>query len=250
MANIQKKYGVLAVVFGWIFLSGSAFAQENQDKPLTLFKFYPLPLITNSMSFGVERMNSDQSRSVGLAVGVRYRRAENTQFDFQNGSNQSIPNFNQWQGGFVHVERRFYVPVFKKHEQGTWLDSRGSTGVYWAPTLLMDYSVNEFDKSGFETIFQNGSSQPIVRQFTNRGKVNLFSIKPSVVMGVQFSLFEHLYLDMSLGAGLRWLHKEESIQGGRLSQGYYSSDLESPTDELLNRAGVRISGQIAVGVKW
>lgn len=251
MTNILKKYACRVVLLSFLCISSSSFGQSEPPKGLTLFKFYPLPLVTNAMSFGVEKMNASQTRSTGIAVGIRYRRAEENVYNPYLAPNASMDNFNQWQGGFVHLERRFYVPVFKRHENGTWLDAKGSTGVYWAPTLLVDYSVNSFDRSGYETSFPDQSGQPVVRTFTNRGDVRLFSVKPSLVMGVQYSLFEHLYLDMSLGAGLRWLSKTEDLDAGNgQPMGYYSSNLTNATDELMYRAGVRVSGQIAIGVKW
>lgn len=250
MANIQKKYRFWVVLLVGLGLSGTLQAQESMTKPLTLFKFFPLPLVTNAMSFGIERMNATQTRSTGISLGVRYRRVEEMQFDYRSPSSQGIANYNQWQGAFVHLERRFYVPVFQKLEKGTWLDARGSSGVYWAPSVLVDYSINEFDKSGFESYTTNSSGQPVVSTYTNRGTVNLFSIKPSVVLGVQYTLFEHLYFDMSLGAGLRWLSENKNIIGAASPQGYYTSSLEGPADDLLYRAGVRVSGQVAIGVKW
>jgi len=251
MTNILKKWVGSWVCFGILVCSTFTFGQSTEPKSLTLFKFYPLPLITNAMSFGVEKMNRAQTRSTSLLVGIRYRRAEETFFNPYLQNNATLDNFNQWQGGFMQWERRFYVPTFKRLDQGTWLDARGSGGVYWAPSLLVDYSVNSFDRSGFETLFPDQSGQPDIRPFVHRGDVRLFSVKPSLVMGVQYTLFEHLYFDMSLGAGLRWLTNTEDVEKTpNQSSGYYSSNLTNATDELLYRAGVRVSGQIAIGVKW
>lgn len=228
------------------------FAQDKEPEKLVLLKLYPIPLATSSMAFGAEMFNKEKTRSTNVILGIRYSNEEMSSSATIDGKNESITNFSKWSGLTGQIERRMYVPSFTRLEKGTWLDNYGSLGVYWAPTLKMDYSMNDFDKSFFDYSRTNASTfGPSI--LTNRGKVSYIGVTPSINIGLQFTMFQYLYLDFSIGAGIRLLDtnvitKEQS--GGNAGQytSYYG--LGNAIDNVIQRDGVQVTGGISIGVKW
>ncbi len=231
------------------------FAQEKEPEKLVLLKLYPIPLATSSMAFGAEIFNKDKTRSTNVILGIRYSNEAMNSSAIIGGKNESIDNFSKWSGLTGQIERRMYVPAFTRLEKGTWLDNYGSLGVYWAPTLKMDYSVNDFDKSFFDYSRGNnngsGSFEPM--KVTNLGKISYVGVTPSLNIGLQFTMFQYLYLDFSIGAGLRLLDTNVISQeqsGGNAGQYSNYNGLSTNIDRAIQNDGVQVTGGISIGVKW
>jgi hypothetical protein len=250
-----KIHKITTTLLGVCLLLGQfshTFAQEKEPEKLVLLKLYPLPLATSSMAFGAEMFNKDKTRSTNVMLGIRYSNEANIQ--------SSLRDENAWIGLLGQIERRIYVPKFKQFDKGTWIDKNGSLGIYWSPTLKMDYSINDFNRKYYNPLFDrinpNSSETEVI---TDIGKVSYTGITPSLNIGLQFTMFQYLYLDFSIGAGMRLLDinvMSDDGSGGSGKNVFWTtgeyinySGLSSNIYQAIRNDGVQVTGGISIGVK-
>lgn len=236
------------LLIGLLALSFGTFAQEN-NKKLTVFKFYPFNLITSSLGLGLESFNAEQNRSTQFTFGVRYRNADATNNNYYGSG--SITNYSKWKGFNVGIERKIFVPTFKtRSKNGV---EKGRYGVYLAPFLRADYNQNDFDNSYYNPVVDPKQTNTYINEkVTYAGDATYIGIMPGVNIGFEFTLFQNLYIDAYLGGALRMLSKTENLKtGSNTTSGgccyYYSS---SVIDNWVKKEGVIPNIGLSVGVKW
>lgn len=240
----MKKQSIFTVLF--LSFLVSAFAQGNPEKTLTIMKFYPFGLVTNSLQLGLEKFNKDNNRSTNVIFGIRYKKSNgNIQFD-ANGN--SFENYNNWAGASILFERRIYIPKFKSKFIDENPERPFKYGVYLAPFLKVDYNVRDFDNSFYA--YNNINGQSIYEFVRNKGKINYFGGTGGLNIGYQFTVFQHLYIDTYLGGGLRLLNKKENVEFNRPAGVFYYSSDNGAILEFVDKAGVVPNAGITVGVNW
>ncbi|MFN3852279.1 MAG: hypothetical protein ACK4NY_22780 [Spirosomataceae bacterium] len=240
---MKKQFSVLLLAF--LVFSTGTFAQKSDEKPLTILKFYPLGLVTNSLQLGFEKFNKDFSRSTNVVFGVRYKKGNgNIQYD-ANGN--SFDNYNNWAGASILFERRIYIPKFKSKFIDENPEKPFKYGVYLAPFLKADYNVRDFDNSFYSYNNANGQSNTVLVR--NYGKISYLGGTAGLNIGYQFTLFQYMYIDTYLGGGLRLLSKKENVNRSSQNQTYYSGDYGAII-EFVDKAGVVPNAGITLGVSW
>jgi hypothetical protein len=238
------------LLFLLVAVSSTSFAQqkETSDKNLSVFRFYPFQLITSSLAFGKETFNADRSKSTVLMLGVRYKNWEGTGY---NPQGTGIDQFNNWQGISAGVERRFYVPSFRTPDKGTFFDNNGSFGVYLAPGLRGDFNQRNYDYSTYMQIYDNEKQITTNSLVTNKQKSNLIGIMPYMNLGLQFTIFQYMYIDMYAGGGLRFLQENITSQtkSGSGANDYYYNSGNGALEEIVLKKGVQPNIGLTIGLK-
>lgn len=231
-----------------VLLSLTIFAQSQPEtKAFRNLKFYPFGLVTSTLQLGIEDFSKDNKRSSVAIFGLRYRKSNPDRFN--NLSTQQ--GFDNWVGGTLLLERRFYVPKFTIRPQYERPEQTFGYGIYFAPFLKLDYNVNDIDYVEYTNVFENNVNKiQIVRK---TGKINYFGGTGGVNVGYQFTIFQYLYVDAYLGGGLRLLHKTDKTKQTILpnSGNYYSSSFGSGAIETFTtQEGVVPNGGISLGIRW
>jgi hypothetical protein len=201
-------------------------AQELKPKKTSVFKFHPFSLITSSLVFGRETFNEQKTRSTVLTLGIRYKNSKENNY----AVNTTDP-YNKWTGVSLGIEKRFYVPSFGTNTKNPDSDS-GEWGIYLGPELKVDYNSNKI---------KTASSN-----FTEVNR-NFLGVKPSVNIGIEFTIFKNMYLDAYLGGGIRFVNKSN------LTSNYDFRNEFGDQNYILTRVilaeGVRPNGGLTFGLK-
>jgi hypothetical protein len=240
---MKKAFTLLTLIF--IFMSKG----QAQEK-LKVFKFQPLPLATSMLAFGVESFNEDRSRSMVFNLGIRYKKDNDRTYSYAESSvsgGDFINQFSDWRGIMGSVERRFYVPAFKD-KGANMLNQEGSqSGVYFSPSLRVDYNQSDYDRSYYNYIYDQESQTQTSELLANNGKINYLGIMPALNFGVQFTIFQYAYIDLHIGGGIRVQWEDVVEQQSSRTNSYYRDG--GIIEELVIKEGVQPTGGITFGLK-
>lgn len=247
------KYTLLGL-FTLIFFSVQA--QKNDEKPLKIFKFQPFSLITGSMNVGQEFFNNSRTRSTVVGIGVRYINRKNDINDY-NGANSPYQQKSKWQGATVSLERRFYVPGFFSGDKYSFINNKSKFGIYLSPGLKVEYNANDYDKGGFYQI--NDATKPNnvnSKFYQNSGKISYLGIMPNMNIGLQFTIFQNLYIDTFIGGGIRFIsqkltnEKIDTVPTGGVNFGYYGSVDNGALKAFVIKEGVQPNFGFSLGLNF
>ncbi|WP_255066535.1 hypothetical protein [Lacihabitans sp. LS3-19] len=200
----MKKY-----LFSLVFFAVSI--ANAQEKNLKIFKFQPFSLITGSMNFNQEIFNKSQTRSTVFGIGLRYVNKDNEVYNYDNfGNSTPYTQTNKWQGATASVDRRFYVPGFFSGDKYTFINEKAKFGVYLSAGLKLEYNINNYDNSSYIYIPDTTKLNSTYKLSKNTGKVSYLGIMPNMNIGMQFTLFQNLYIDTYIGGGIRFISKKIS----------------------------------------
>lgn len=248
----MKRLVSLFSLIVFLFSSVLTKAQKSEEDNLSTFRFYPFQLVTSSLAFGKEAFSENKTRSTVFLLGVRYRNWKNTDYNTPPAGLSPIDQFNDWKGLTGSVERRFYIPAFRQKEDGTLVDRNGSSGVYFAPGLRMDYNQNKYDNSTYSFTYDNQGQQSKNTYIENKGTVNYLGIMPYMNLGMQFTIFEYMYIDIYAGGGIRYVDENVVSKSTNVNRnsGYFSGNGSGAIEELILKTGVQPNIGMAIGLKW
>lgn len=232
----------------------SAQAQKTEDKPLKIFKFHPFSLVTGSMSFSQEMYNKDKNKSTVISLGLRYINNENIAQDYSYSSAKPIQQHNKWTGGHLSVDRRFYVPAFQNGEKLSFINEKAQFGVYLSTGIKVDFNTNDYDKSFYGSIpdsLKQGGTK--IQRIDNAGKIRYLGFMPNMNIGMQFTLFQNLYMDLFIGGGLRIVSKTiiSQKQTDYASGYYYNNSIQTgAVENFIVREGVQPNFGFALGLNF
>ncbi|MBK9508072.1 MAG: hypothetical protein IPP61_18735 [Cytophagaceae bacterium] len=239
---MKKTTTILSLI---LFLSINLMAQEQ--KRTKIFKYHPFSLITGSFNLSQEIFNKENTKSTVIGLGIRYVNKESDNNYY--GSSTTYEQFNKWQGASVWVDRRFYVPAFQSGEKYGFNNEKVKFGVYLAPGLKLDYNYNNYD-NGYYSMNYNQAGQaidPVL--YINNGKTSYLSAFPNVNIGMQFTLFQNMYIDTFIGGGVKFISKniiaDNSPQGGNYGYSYVTTDA---IETFVIREGVRPNFGFSLGI--
>jgi hypothetical protein len=232
-----------------------AVSVNAQDgKKLKIFKFSPFSLITGSLNSGIEIFNSEKTKSTNLYLGIRYKNQKQNNNNYNYGGfNNSYEQFQKWQGVTLGVDRRLYVPAFQSGDKLKFINENGGFGIYFAPGIKGEYNVNKFDNSAYVQMQDPlNQQQPISKFAENTGKVQYISIMPNLNIGMQFTLFQNLYIDVFLGGGIRFLNKKvlEEKKDALAQPSYYYGTGDGAIETFITREGVQPNFGFSLGLKY
>lgn len=243
----MKKYTYLLFA-----LMLSAFATKAQEKveKLKIFKYHPFSLITGSLNVSQEIFNESSKRSFVIGLGIRYINKKED-YNYYGATTSTYEQFNKWQGGTVWAERRFYVPGLWTGDRYGFKNEKVKFGVYLAPGLKVEYNSNNYDKGGYNVIYPpQKPDTPITQFINNSGKINYMGIMPNMNLGMQFTLFQNLYIDTFIGGGIRFLSKKvinEKIDQGS-GNGYFYGVRTEAIENFVIKEGVQANFGFGLGV--
>jgi hypothetical protein len=241
----MKKYLTVLVFF-------AVSTANAQDKSLKIFKFQPFSLITGSMNFNQEVFNKSRTRSTVFGIGLRYVNKENDVYNYDSFANPTpYTQTNKWQGVTASVDRRFYVPGFFSGDKYTFINEKAKFGVYLATGLKLEYNINNYDNSNYINIPDDDKVNYTFELSKNIGKVSYLGIMPNVNIGMQFTLFQNLYIDTYIGGGIRFLSKKinnEVNDGPPNGYNYYVNS--SAIETFVIKEGVQPNFGFALGLNF
>lgn len=245
MNNLLK----IITPFLLILPSFAAFCQTEiklEERPkLTIFKFYPIELGKSTLKVGLESFNKTRSSSWVINAGLIYEYTDNvTNYYYQFSSSIPQPiegNFSSQKGFNIEIEKRFYVPYLKDYKKPK-NDNINRYGFYISPYVQVESQSQKFQSNYYNTF------DPIKQvQITpgvlveNSGSSKIFAITPGFTIGTQTSLWDVAYLDLFLGAGLRILDNNPTVN-------FHSYNYSSNSNSYNTRGIVPKIG-FAVGIK-
>jgi hypothetical protein len=248
MKNTLLAFFILSVI--------AANAQQNDDKPLKIFKFQPFSLITGSMNFGEEIFNKSKTRSTVIGLGLRYI---NRKSDVYNnfGVISAFKQTSKWQGLTFSLERRFYVPGFLSGDKYSFLNDKAKFGVYLAPGVKLEYNQNDYDKGSYYQIIDSSKVGNYDSKFyQNSGRLRYLGVMPNMNIGLQFTVFQNLYIDTYIGGGIRFIsqkltnQKVDPTPGGSLNYGYYGVNENGAVQTFVIREGVQPNFGFSLGLNF
>jgi hypothetical protein len=236
-----------ATTFLALFLLISLGLQAQEEEKTKIFKYHPFSLITGSFNLSQEIFNKDNTKSTVIGLGIRYVNKESNN-NYYSGST-AYEQFNKWQGASVWVDRRFYVPAFQSGNKYGFNNEKVKFGVYLAPGIKFDYNYNNYD-NGYYSNNYNPSGQPIDPVlFVNNGKTSYLSAFPNMNIGMQFTLFQNMYVDMFIGGGVKFISKkildENNHQDGSYGYSYVTTEA---IEAFVIREGVRPNFGFSLGI--
>ncbi|MCF8325116.1 MAG: hypothetical protein K9I84_09175 [Leadbetterella sp.] len=238
------------------FVSIATMAQHNEDKSLKIFKFQPFSLITGSMNFGEEIFNKSKTRSTVIGLGIRYINRKNDIYD-NYGSVSAYKQSSKWQGATASVERRFYVPGFFSGDKYSFINDKSQFGIYLSPGVKVEYNQNDYDKSSFYQL--QDPSKPSSYNSTfylNSGKISYLGVMPNMNIGLQFTLFQNLYIDTYIGGGIRFIsqkitnQKVDTIPTNAMNYGYYGVNDNNALTTFVIKEGVQPNFGFSLGLNF
>ena len=235
-ANFLKTLTILLLSIS------SLHAQEK----LKIFKFDPLPLATSALSFGIESFNEDRSRSTEFHLGIRYKKDNDYYVGFTNINGAGVDLFSDWKGLFASVERRFYVPAFKDRSANFFNQENSQSGVYFSPSLRLDFNNNDYVESTSTYVFNPSTKQDEYVQSIRSGNTNYLGIMPAMNFGVQFTIFQYAYIDLHIGGGIRIQDENKNNTIGPSKSNNYNNNAITT---FVTKEGVQPTGGITFGLK-
>ncbi len=234
----------------------TARAQQTDEKPLKIFKFQPFSLITGSMNFGEEIFNKSKTRSTVIGLGIRYINRKNDIYD-NYGSVSAYKQSSKWQGATVSFERRFYVPGFFSGDKYSFINDKSQFGIYLSPGLKVEYNQNDYDKGGFYYTTDPTKPNNVESKFyKNSGSIRYLGVMPNMNIGLQFTLFQNLYIDTYIGGGIRFLSQKKSneimdiVPPNVNSFGYYGANDNGALTTFVIREGVQPNFGFSLGLNF
>jgi hypothetical protein len=254
MKNYNNMKNLLLAIF--TFVSIATMAQHNEDKSLKIFKFQPFSLITGSMNFGEEIFNKSKTRSTVIGLGIRYINRKNDIYH-NYGSVSAYKQSSKWQGATASVERRFYVPGFFSGDKYSFINDKSQFGIYLSPGVKVEYNQNDYDKSSFYQL--QDPSKPSSYNSTfylNSGKISYLGVMPNMNIGLQFTLFQNLYIDTYIGGGIRFIsqkitnQKVDTIPTNAMNYGYYGVNDNNALTTFVIKEGVQPNFGFSLGLNF
>ncbi|MGR3809382.1 hypothetical protein [Jiulongibacter sp. NS-SX5] len=220
----------------------------QKEEKLKIFKFDPLPLTTSALSFGVESFNAERTRSMDIHLGLRYKKDNSTYYYETPVGGEQLDPFTDWKGFQLTVARRFYVPAFKDRDPNIFNQETSQSGVYFAPSLRVDFNQNEYDQSRYVGQYKQETNTTEYILITDKGKTNYSAVMPALNFGVQFSLFQYGYIDLHVGGGIRF-QSENTInkEFTGVNSSYYRSG--DAINNFILKEGVQPTGGITFGLR-
>ncbi len=213
-------------------------------------------MITGSLNFGEEIFNKSRTRSTVLGLGLRYINKNNDIYD-NYGTISTYKQTSKWQGATFSVERRFYVPGFFTGEKYSFLNDKSAFGVYLSPGLKVEYNVNDYDRGSF--YYTNDSTKPNNQNskfYQNSGRIAYLGIMPNMNIGLQFTIFQNLYIDTYVGGGIRFISQKKSkekvdtLPANVNSYGYYGPNENGALSTFVIREGVQPNFGFSLGLNF
>jgi hypothetical protein len=245
---------LLLAIFTFATLAG--LAQQNEEKPLKIFKFQPFSLVTGSMNFGEEIFNKSKTRSTVIGLGIRYINRKNDIYD-NYGSISAYKQSSKWQGATVSVERRFYVPGFFSGDKYSFINDKSQFGIYLSPGIKVEYNQNDYDKSSFYQLPDPSKPNNYNSTFyQNSGRISYLGVMPNMNIGLQFTLFQNLYIDTYIGGGIRFIsrkitnQKVDTIPTNATNYGYYGVNDNSALTTFVIKEGVQPNFGFSLGLNF
>ncbi len=229
-------------------------AQEIKPKPFKIFKFLPFSLITGSLTMSQEKFNAEKNRSTIFTLGLRYIKTNQEATNYSSTTQINVDQFNKWTGGMMGIERRFYVPSFKSGDKTLFFNEKAQFGVYLSTGLRLDYNSNTYDKSNYNYVYdQTKPNTQTGILVENSGRVNYFGVMPNMNIGIQFTLFQNLYIDTFIGGGLRLINKNivRKTQSNNNQNSYFGDNLQiRATENFMLKEGVQANFGCSLGLKF
>lgn len=173
------------------------------EMPRTIVKFSPLYFFVNTFQLGIETFNADVSRSFNLDVGYR-----SSSYDYEDES-----------GFDAELAYRRYVAPMRIHTRKS---RQFYQGIYYCIFVRG------------ETFQGKPYDYNIGRYSENAVRIN--SLAPGFTLGLQKTLWEIVFLDVSVGGGVKFSDGE-----GLNDPYYYESEITQPGYEgIFPRIGAKI----------
>jgi hypothetical protein len=247
------KNSLLAILL-LSFLSVSA--QKNDEKPLKIFKFQPFSLATGSMNVSQEFFNKQATRSTVIGLGIRYiNRASDAYNNF--GTISTFKQTSKWQGASLSIERRFYVPGFFSGDELSFIGPKAKFGVYLAPGLKVEYNQNDYDKGMFYQFVDSTKIGNYDSKFyKNSGRISYLGVIPNMNIGLQFTIFQNLYIDTYIGGGIRFISQKlskqevDTVPSNAVNYGYYNLNENGAVQTFVIREGVQPNFGFGLGLNF
>ncbi len=232
-----------------VFLLKLTVSFSQKKETFKIFKFHPFSLITGSMNVSQEVFNEKMNRSTVVMLGLRY--VKNSSTNTYNSS--PVEQFNNWKGVALGLERRFYVPSFKTGENNRLFNEKSHYGIYLSTGLRLDYNINDYEKGGYNTIQDPANPTIYKNQFVNNsGKISYLGVMPNMNLGVQFTLFQNLYIDTYIGGGIRFMQKniiKQKIDNFAYTY-YYGNGIQSgAVENFVIKEGVQPNFGFTLGIR-
>lgn len=227
--------------FGFFIIlqSKSQSFTNSLKKGHSVLKFQPTALATSALVLGKEYFNAENTKSFLFFLGVRYQNTSNV---MSFPINNSVEQKDKWIGGSFSIERRYYVPSFGSR---TNIFDANAWGIYFAPALKLDYTENIFDKSYYDYKYDAQGKSLGVFYFASKGTGKYLGITPSANVGLQFVIFENMYIDMFVGGAIRFLESS----GQKAKTNNYGTSNDGMLKEFVFKEGVIPNGGFSVGIR-
>lgn len=234
------RNSILTILGIFIILQTNAQSLIKESKKKhSVLKFQPTALATSALVLGKEYFNKDNTKSSLIFLGIRYQNTSNT---VSFPANNSVEQMDKWIGGSLSLERRYYVPSFGN--KANILDAN-AWGIYFAPALKLDYTQNKFEKSYYDYKYDSQGKSLGVFFFDNKGTGKYLGITPSANVGLQFVIFENMYIDAFVGGGVRFLKSS----GQKAKTNNYGTSSDGMLKEFIFKEGVLPNGGFSVGIR-
>jgi hypothetical protein len=203
-----------------LILLASAFHTLAQEKdeikvPRTFIKVSP-HVVTNTIQFGLERLDSSLTRSFQVSIGYR---------DQSLRWNPPFPGHGYEDGTGTHLEfsYRNYIEPFRLASEDLF------AGVYYSFSLkgaTFKGTANDF--------FYNQRTGEI----TENRMVKVFSVTPAFTIGFQHQLWKVVGVEVFLGSGFRFVNLDSLGEIQQQSSPFGASD---PTEGgMFMKAGINV----------
>ena len=244
MSTKLKFIALILFIFQTYLVVGQTKSKPEEKPKLNIFKFYPIQLGKSTLKVGLETFNKTRNSSWVINAGLIYEYTDNPSTYYSSSSSIPQPiqgNFNSQKGFNIEIEKRFYVPYLKDYKKPK-NDNANRYGFYISPYLQIESQSQKFQNNyynTFDTIKQAPLNPAVLVESSGSSKI--FAVTPGFTIGTQTSLWDVAYLDLFLGAGLRILDNNPTVNFHPYN---YSSNSNS-----YNTRGIVPKIGFAVGIK-
>lgn len=218
-------------------------AQQTRESR-KLFKLQPFSLITGSLNVSHEIFDYNFKRSSVIGLGIRYiNKVDNN----SNYNGKEYDQFNKWQGVTGSFERRYYMPGFFTGDKYSFLNPKAHFGVYLSAGIKLEYNLNDFDKSAYVQDINVTTKFNLIEQ---TGKFQYLGVMPNLNIGLQYTIFQNLYIDTFIGGGLKIISKK-TIAKKTSNSGIDAYKIQTEAvDRFVIKEGVQPNFGFGLGVKF
>lgn len=222
----------------------------GQEKNTKVLKLQPFSFITGSLNVQQEIFSKDMKKSTSILLGVRNVNNTTNNVDYNSGSSKALENTDKWKGVTIGIDRKIYVPAFQKITSQT-LD-KNRIGLYFSIGARIEYNENTFNRDYYtqnQDVLKPGVYTQVLNNYN--GKINYLGIMPNLNLGLQFTVFQNLYCDITLGGGLKFIStKEKQVVGAPNSNIYYYDNLATNAiATFVIKEGVRPNFGFGLGLE-